>query len=79
MKSESDNLPERAWKRFIIGFIVAALFTFAALFLYSGGSMDEFVEAVIVGTVVGGFIGVLSAFGKKWLAFFLELFTQFGL
>jgi len=79
MNSASDNRPARAWKRFIIGFIVAALFTFAELFLYSGGSMDEFVEAGVVGLVVGCLIGALSASGNKWLAFFLELFTQFGL
>lgn len=41
--------------------------------------MDEFIEALVAAMVVGCLIGVLSAFGKKWLAFFLELFTQFGL
>jgi hypothetical protein len=78
MSSPSDDLPKSPWTRFAVGFSVAAFFTFLAVLLYGGGSRDEFLEAATAAVVSGSAVGVLSAFGKKWLSFFIELFTRFS-
>jgi len=78
MSSPSDDLPKSPWTRFAIGFSVAAFFMFLAVFLYGGGSKDEFSDALTAAVVCGSLVGVLSAFGKKWLSFFIELFTRFS-
>jgi hypothetical protein len=78
MSSPSDDLPKSPWTRFGIGFSVAAFFTFFSVFLYGGGSKVEFLEAFTAAVVCGFAVGVLSAFGKKWLSFLIELFARFS-
>ena len=79
MNSSSDDLPKSPRTRFVIGFSIAALLTFFGFFLYSGGSKDEFLESSTAAVICGFVVGLLSAFGKKWLSFFLEFFTWFSI
>ena len=76
MPTPDDTSPETAMGRFWAGFIIATLFTFVGLGLYA---VDEWRMAVIPALLVGCVVGAVSSWGKRIFAFFVELFSRYGL
>ncbi len=76
----ADDLPEKPWKRFVVGFglaasIVLAFFLYGVV--YGGDSFSQgFFVACSAAVIAGLFVGVFSAFGKKMLHFFITLFAE---
>lgn len=80
MRATNDDLPDHPAKRFVVGFMVLGLATFAAFAFYCSEGIRDVKIAAALGFIAGLIGGVLSAFGKKILSciisFAVDLFTR---
>jgi hypothetical protein len=77
MTTPNEVSPDTAIGRVFAGFLLAGIITFLSLGLYPAGR--DWVAAIPPAVVVGILVGALSAWGKRWFAFFVELFSRYGL
>jgi hypothetical protein len=77
MPTAPEVSPETALGRFFAGFFLAGIITCLSLSLYPSGR--DWSATIPPAVVVGILVGALSTWGKRWFAFFVELFTRFGL
>lgn len=77
MPPPNEVSPDTALGRFFAGFFLAGIVTCLGLGLYPAGR--DWSATIFPAVVVGILVGALSAWGKRWFVFFVELFTHFGL
>ncbi|HWA87783.1 MAG TPA: hypothetical protein VG710_16250 [Opitutus sp.] len=75
----TDNFPGRIG-RFAAGFALASFITVAGCVVYGGWAnvLDAAANALPPAVFIGAAVGVLSAFRKRWLSFFIQVFARFG-
>jgi hypothetical protein len=80
MPDASDRLPRTSIGRFAAGLGLASLVTFVGLLVYGppASTPDACVRALAPALFFGLVVGILSAFSRKCLSFFVALLTRFG-
>lgn len=67
------NLPARPLKRFVVGFLALGSVAFVITALFSSTVSDAICDGTIAALSVGILAGIVSAFGKKALAYVIAL------
>jgi hypothetical protein len=79
MENSSDSMPDKPFERFFLGFGIASFvfyFGFLVATCQEESLFKSLVYPILPALLVGFIVGLLSAIGKKWLQFFIELLTK---